>query len=97
MKQAGNKFTWAINTNRKGRCFVTMLGNIISGVSNEAMLFYSAWNLYCWSVMPKPNIDIYGNNLLGDTQFGFCQGHSAPYFITALVQTWTKELNSRGE
>eukprot|EP00061_Rhincodon_typus_P018294 g47407.t1 len=36
-------------------------------------------------------------NLLTDTQSGFCQGHSAPDLITALVQTWTKELNSRGE
>eukprot|EP00061_Rhincodon_typus_P002304 g17142.t1 len=35
-----------------------------------------------------------GNNLLSDAQFGFCQGHSAPDLITALVQTWTKELNS---
>eukprot|EP00061_Rhincodon_typus_P006521 g27237.t1 len=29
------------------RSYVTMLGNIISEASNEAMLFYSAWNLYC--------------------------------------------------
>eukprot|EP00061_Rhincodon_typus_P011275 g36177.t1 len=27
--------------------FVTMLGDIISEASNKAMLFYSAWNLYC--------------------------------------------------
>eukprot|EP00061_Rhincodon_typus_P014417 g41419.t1 len=27
--------------------FVTMLGDIISEPSDEAMLFYSAWNLYC--------------------------------------------------
>ena len=37
------------------------------------------------------------NNLLSDAQFGFRQVHSAPDLITALVQTWTKELNSRGE
>eukprot|EP00061_Rhincodon_typus_P001737 g15627.t1 len=35
------------------------------------------------------------NNLLNDAQFGFCQGHSAPKLMTALVQTWMKELNSR--
>eukprot|EP00061_Rhincodon_typus_P006001 g26171.t1 len=35
------------------------------------------------------------NNLLSDAQFGFCLGHSTPDLITALVQTWTKELNSR--
>eukprot|EP00061_Rhincodon_typus_P008111 g30443.t1 len=29
------------------RRFVTMLGDIISGTSDEVMLFYSAWNLYC--------------------------------------------------
>ncbi|XP_059502976.1 uncharacterized protein LOC125454422 isoform X3 [Stegostoma tigrinum] len=28
-------------------CFVTMLGGIISGASDEAMFFYSAWNLHC--------------------------------------------------
>eukprot|EP00061_Rhincodon_typus_P004583 g22931.t1 len=37
------------------------------------------------------------NNLLNDAQFGFRQGLSAPDLITALVHTWTKELNSRGE
>eukprot|EP00061_Rhincodon_typus_P002792 g18477.t1 len=37
------------------------------------------------------------NNLLSHTQFQFRQGHSAPDLITALVQTWTKERNSRGE
>eukprot|EP00061_Rhincodon_typus_P018911 g48292.t1 len=37
------------------------------------------------------------NNLLSDTQFGFCQGHSAPALITAEFQIWTEELNSRGE
>eukprot|EP00061_Rhincodon_typus_P002194 g16848.t1 len=37
------------------------------------------------------------NNVLSDAQFGFCQGHSVPDLITALVQTWTKERNSRGE
>eukprot|EP00061_Rhincodon_typus_P017888 g46804.t1 len=37
------------------------------------------------------------NNLLSDAQFGFRQGHSAVDLITALVQTWSKELNSRGE
>ncbi|XP_067858124.1 exosome complex component CSL4 isoform X1 [Heptranchias perlo] len=37
------------------------------------------------------------NNLLTDSQFGFRQDHSAPDLITALVQTWTKEQNSRGE
>eukprot|EP00061_Rhincodon_typus_P001367 g14606.t1 len=41
--------------------------------------------------------DLLSNNLLSDTQFGFHQGHSAPDLITALVQTWTKELNSRGK
>eukprot|EP00061_Rhincodon_typus_P005860 g25873.t1 len=34
------------------------------------------------------------NNLLSDAQFEFRLGHSAPDLITALVQTWTKELNS---
>ncbi|XP_072342792.1 cystathionine beta-synthase-like isoform X3 [Scyliorhinus torazame] len=37
------------------------------------------------------------NNLLTDAQFGCHQGHSPPDLITALVQTWTKELNSGGE
>eukprot|EP00061_Rhincodon_typus_P006205 g26587.t1 len=37
------------------------------------------------------------NNLLSDAQFGFCQGYSAPDLITTLVQTRTKELNSRGD
>eukprot|EP00061_Rhincodon_typus_P001610 g15269.t1 len=37
------------------------------------------------------------NNLLSDAQFGFRQGHSAPDLITASIQTWTKELNSRGD
>eukprot|EP00061_Rhincodon_typus_P003178 g19456.t1 len=37
------------------------------------------------------------NNLLCDAQFGFCYSHSAPNLITALVQMWTKELNSPGE
>eukprot|EP00061_Rhincodon_typus_P011071 g35827.t1 len=36
-------------------------------------------------------------NLLSDAQFGFHQGHSAPDLITALLQTWTNELNFRGE
>eukprot|EP00061_Rhincodon_typus_P001060 g13600.t1 len=40
---------------------------------------------------------VLSNNLLSDAQFGFHQGHSAPHPITSLVQTWTKELNSRGE
>uniref|UniRef100_UPI00398F2BD0 N-acetyllactosaminide beta-1,3-N-acetylglucosaminyltransferase 4-like n=1 Tax=Pristiophorus japonicus TaxID=55135 RepID=UPI00398F2BD0 len=35
------------------------------------------------------------NNLLTDAQFGFHQNHLTPDPITALVQTWTKELNSR--
>eukprot|EP00061_Rhincodon_typus_P010578 g34969.t1 len=29
------------------RRFVTMLGDIISEASDEVMLFYSTWNLYC--------------------------------------------------
>jgi len=37
------------------------------------------------------------HNLLTDAQFGFCQGCSAPDLITALLQTWTIALNSRGE
>eukprot|EP00061_Rhincodon_typus_P010646 g35109.t1 len=32
------------------------------------------------------------NNLRSDAQFGLRQGHSALDLITALVQTWTKEL-----
>eukprot|EP00061_Rhincodon_typus_P008402 g30977.t1 len=36
-------------------------------------------------------------HLLGNAWFGFHQGHSAPDLLTALAQTWTKELNSRGE
>eukprot|EP00061_Rhincodon_typus_P009851 g33661.t1 len=28
-------------------------------------------------------------HLLSNAQLGFCQGHSAPDLITALVQTWT--------
>eukprot|EP00061_Rhincodon_typus_P002842 g18625.t1 len=43
------------------------------------------------------NRHLLSNNLLSDAQFGFRQGHSAPDHITALVQTWTTELNSRGE
>eukprot|EP00061_Rhincodon_typus_P014875 g42230.t1 len=35
------------------------------------------------------------NKLLSDAQFGFQQVHPAPDLITVLVQTWTKELNSR--
>eukprot|EP00061_Rhincodon_typus_P004175 g21917.t1 len=35
---------------------------------------------------------VFSNNLLSDAQFGFHQGHSVPDLITALVQTWTKEL-----
>eukprot|EP00061_Rhincodon_typus_P004913 g23721.t1 len=37
------------------------------------------------------------NSLLTNTQFGFCEDHIAHDFITALVQTWTEKLNSRGE
>eukprot|EP00061_Rhincodon_typus_P017150 g45717.t1 len=37
------------------------------------------------------------NNLLNDTQLGFCSDHSAPDLVTALVQSGMKELNSRGE
>eukprot|EP00061_Rhincodon_typus_P014136 g40975.t1 len=37
------------------------------------------------------------NNPLTDAQFVFYQVHSAPNLITALVQTWAKELNARGE
>ena len=37
------------------------------------------------------------NNLFSNAQFGFRQGHLAPDLITALVQTWTKELKFRGE
>eukprot|EP00061_Rhincodon_typus_P017340 g45992.t1 len=29
------------------RCFDTVLGDIISEASDEAIFFYSAWNLYC--------------------------------------------------
>eukprot|EP00061_Rhincodon_typus_P016711 g45067.t1 len=36
-------------------------------------------------------------HLLSNNQFGFRQDHSAPDLITALVQAWTKELNSRCE
>eukprot|EP00061_Rhincodon_typus_P018633 g47873.t1 len=36
-------------------------------------------------------------HLLSNALFGFCQGHSTPNLMTALVQTWRKELNSRGE
>eukprot|EP00061_Rhincodon_typus_P014039 g40817.t1 len=36
-------------------------------------------------------------HLFSDAQFGYSQGHSAADLITALIQTWTKELNSRGE
>eukprot|EP00061_Rhincodon_typus_P014341 g41296.t1 len=39
----------------------------------------------------------FSNNLLTDAQFGFRQGHSAHDLIIAMDQTWTKELNSRGE
>jgi len=34
------------------------------------------------------------NNLLADSELVFSQGHSAPYLITALMQTQTTELNS---
>eukprot|EP00061_Rhincodon_typus_P006494 g27193.t1 len=37
------------------------------------------------------------NKLLTDVQFGFRQTQSAPDLIIVLVQTWVKELNSRGE
>eukprot|EP00061_Rhincodon_typus_P008845 g31826.t1 len=37
------------------------------------------------------------HNMLIGAQFGFCQGHSAPELIAALVQTWTKDMNSRGD
>eukprot|EP00061_Rhincodon_typus_P006798 g27811.t1 len=37
------------------------------------------------------------NNLLSDAQFGLRQCYSVSDLITALVQTWTKELNSRSE
>eukprot|EP00061_Rhincodon_typus_P013731 g40284.t1 len=33
--------------------------------------------------------------LLSDATFGFSQGHKVPDLIAALVQSWTKELNSR--
>eukprot|EP00061_Rhincodon_typus_P015805 g43695.t1 len=36
-------------------------------------------------------------HLLSGAQFAYHQGHSAPDLITALGQTWTKELNYRGE
>eukprot|EP00061_Rhincodon_typus_P005711 g25557.t1 len=35
------------------------------------------------------------NNPLSDSQFVLCQSHYAPDLIIALLQTWTKELNSR--
>eukprot|EP00061_Rhincodon_typus_P002490 g17705.t1 len=35
------------------------------------------------------------NNLVSDAEPKLGQGHSAPDLITASVQTWTKELNSR--
>eukprot|EP00061_Rhincodon_typus_P012899 g38938.t1 len=37
------------------------------------------------------------NGLITETQFEFCQGHSTPDLISALLHTWTEELNSRGE
>eukprot|EP00061_Rhincodon_typus_P008278 g30746.t1 len=43
------------------------------------------------------NRHLLSNNLLSEVQFGFRQGHSSLDIITALVQTWTKELNSRSE
>eukprot|EP00061_Rhincodon_typus_P002629 g18055.t1 len=36
-------------------------------------------------------------HLLSDAQFRFRQGYPVLDLITALVQTWTEELNSRGE
>eukprot|EP00061_Rhincodon_typus_P016229 g44331.t1 len=36
-------------------------------------------------------------HMLNDAQFGFRQGHLALNLLIALVQTWTKELNSRGD
>eukprot|EP00061_Rhincodon_typus_P014698 g41900.t1 len=41
--------------------------------------------------------DLLSNNLLSDAQFVFGQSHSTADLITAMVLTWTKELNSRGE
>ncbi|XP_067850474.1 probable phospholipid-transporting ATPase IM [Heptranchias perlo] len=35
------------------------------------------------------------DNLLTNAQLGFCENHLPLDLITALVQTWTKELNSR--
>eukprot|EP00061_Rhincodon_typus_P004553 g22863.t1 len=37
---------------------------------------------------------LFTNNLI-EPKPGINQGHSSPDFIIALVQTWTKELNSR--
>eukprot|EP00061_Rhincodon_typus_P009638 g33292.t1 len=36
-------------------------------------------------------------HLLSHTQYGLHQSHSTPDLNTALVQTWTKEMTSRGE
>eukprot|EP00061_Rhincodon_typus_P006039 g26245.t1 len=36
----------SIKSQNKLRC-ITMLGNIISEASDDAMLLYAAWNLYC--------------------------------------------------
>ncbi|XP_067892367.1 uncharacterized protein [Heterodontus francisci] len=43
------------------------------------------------------NSSFISNNQLTDVQFVFRQGHSASALITALIQTWSKQLDSRGE
>eukprot|EP00061_Rhincodon_typus_P008803 g31741.t1 len=71
-----------------------------------AKLFQYSYNTDVYPTMCKVMEDVtnnaikqhlLSNSLLSDAQFGFSQGHSAPNFITALVQTWTKDLNSRHE
>eukprot|EP00061_Rhincodon_typus_P013890 g40548.t1 len=56
-----------------------------------AKLFQYSYNTGIYLTMCK-----IAQHLLSNIQFEFCQSHSAPDLITALVQTRTNELNSRG-
>eukprot|EP00061_Rhincodon_typus_P008027 g30266.t1 len=79
------------------------LQDTFAGVPQDSVLGPTNFRCFTISKMMENVINsaikqhLLSNNLLSNTQFGFCQGHSAPDPITALIQTWTKELNSRGE
>eukprot|EP00061_Rhincodon_typus_P005623 g25371.t1 len=69
-----------------------------------AKLFQYSYDTEVYPTMCKAMEDVinsaikqhlHSNNLLSDAQFRFHQGHSAPDLTRTLVQTWTKDLNSR--